>query len=144
MYNHFLGLFRLSPYCMRTKRGRRRTCVWGYCRETHDRQCCGTHYIHVYREVPFTYIHTYIQVLFNRQPSLHKMSIMAHRVKVFPWRTFRFKVFFTYIHTYIYTYIHTEHTYIHTYIHTDSTGFLYFHSHTYIHTFTYIHAHMLS
>jgi DNA-directed RNA polymerase III subunit RPC1 len=29
-------------------------------------------------------------VLFNRQPSLHKMSIMAHRVKVFPWRTFRF------------------------------------------------------
>lgn len=29
-------------------------------------------------------------VLFNRQPSLHKMSIMAHRVRVFPWRTFRF------------------------------------------------------
>jgi DNA-directed RNA polymerase III subunit RPC1 len=29
-------------------------------------------------------------VLFNRQPSLHKMSIMAHRVKVLPWRTFRF------------------------------------------------------
>jgi DNA-directed RNA polymerase III subunit RPC1 len=29
-------------------------------------------------------------VLFNRQPSLHKMSIMAHRAKVFPWRTFRF------------------------------------------------------
>jgi DNA-directed RNA polymerase III subunit RPC1 len=29
-------------------------------------------------------------VLFNRQPSLHKMSIMAHRVKVQPWRTFRF------------------------------------------------------
>lgn len=29
-------------------------------------------------------------VLFNRQPSLHKMSIMCHRVKVFPWRTFRF------------------------------------------------------
>jgi len=29
-------------------------------------------------------------VLFNRQPSLHKMSIMAHRVKVYPWRTFRF------------------------------------------------------
>jgi DNA-directed RNA polymerase III subunit RPC1 len=29
-------------------------------------------------------------VLFNRQPSLHKMSIMAHRVKVMPWRTFRF------------------------------------------------------
>jgi DNA-directed RNA polymerase III subunit RPC1 len=29
-------------------------------------------------------------VLFNRQPSLHKMSIMSHRVKVRPWRTFRF------------------------------------------------------
>ena len=29
-------------------------------------------------------------VLFNRQPSLHKMSIMSHRVKVLPWRTFRF------------------------------------------------------
>ncbi len=28
--------------------------------------------------------------LFNRQPSLHKMSIMAHLVKVLPWRTFRF------------------------------------------------------
>ena len=29
-------------------------------------------------------------VLFNRQPSLHKMSIMSHEVKVRPWRTFRF------------------------------------------------------
>jgi DNA-directed RNA polymerase III subunit RPC1 len=29
-------------------------------------------------------------VLFNRQPSLHKLSIMSHRVKVMPWRTFRF------------------------------------------------------
>ena len=29
-------------------------------------------------------------VLFNRQPSLHKLSIMAHFVKVRPWRTFRF------------------------------------------------------
>jgi DNA-directed RNA polymerase subunit A' len=28
-------------------------------------------------------------VLFNRQPSLHRMSIMAHRVKVLPYRTFR-------------------------------------------------------
>ena len=28
-------------------------------------------------------------VLFNRQPSLHKLSILAHRVKVRPWRTFR-------------------------------------------------------
>eukprot|EP00921_Rhytidocystis_pertsovi_P023540 GHVQ01037648.1.p1 GENE.GHVQ01037648.1~~GHVQ01037648.1.p1 ORF type:complete len:1582 (+),score=151.70 GHVQ01037648.1:212-4957(+) len=29
-------------------------------------------------------------VLFNRQPSLHRMSIMAHRARVMPWRTFRF------------------------------------------------------
>jgi len=28
-------------------------------------------------------------VLFNRQPSLHRMSIMAHRVKVLPFKTFR-------------------------------------------------------
>ena len=28
-------------------------------------------------------------VLFNRQPSLHRMSIMAHRVKVLPHKTFR-------------------------------------------------------
>ena len=29
-------------------------------------------------------------VLFNRQPSLHKVSIMAHKAKVMEWRTFRF------------------------------------------------------
>ncbi|MEM4289315.1 MAG: DNA-directed RNA polymerase subunit A' [Nitrososphaerota archaeon] len=28
-------------------------------------------------------------VLFNRQPSLHRVSIMAHRVKVLPYKTFR-------------------------------------------------------
>ncbi len=28
-------------------------------------------------------------VLFNRQPSLHRMSLMGHRVKVMPWKTFR-------------------------------------------------------
>ena len=28
-------------------------------------------------------------VLFNRQPSLHKMSIMGHRVRVLDWSTFR-------------------------------------------------------
>ena len=28
-------------------------------------------------------------VLFNRQPSLHRMSIMCHRVKVMPFKTFR-------------------------------------------------------
>ena len=27
--------------------------------------------------------------LFNRQPSLHRMSIMAHKIKVMPYRTFR-------------------------------------------------------
>jgi DNA-directed RNA polymerase III subunit RPC1 len=29
-------------------------------------------------------------VLFNRQPSLHRVSIMAHRARIMPWRTFRF------------------------------------------------------
>ena len=29
-------------------------------------------------------------VLFNRQPSLHKLSIMSHRVRVMPHKTFRF------------------------------------------------------
>jgi DNA-directed RNA polymerase II subunit RPB1 len=28
-------------------------------------------------------------VLFNRQPTLHRMSMMAHRVKVLPYNTFR-------------------------------------------------------
>ena len=31
-------------------------------------------------------------VLFNRQPSLHKMSMMCHRVKVMPFKTFRLNV----------------------------------------------------
>ena len=29
-------------------------------------------------------------LLFNRQPSLHKMSILSHRAKVMPGKTFRF------------------------------------------------------
>ncbi|KAH3759278.1 RNA polymerase III largest subunit [Pelomyxa schiedti] len=29
-------------------------------------------------------------VLFNRQPSLHKISIMCHKARILPWRTFRF------------------------------------------------------
>lgn len=29
-------------------------------------------------------------ILFNRQPSLHRISIMAFRVHVMPWRTLRF------------------------------------------------------
>lgn len=28
-------------------------------------------------------------VLFNRQPSLHRMSMMCHRARVMPWQTFR-------------------------------------------------------
>jgi DNA-directed RNA polymerase II subunit RPB1 len=28
-------------------------------------------------------------IIFNRQPSLHKMSMMGHRVKVMPYSTFR-------------------------------------------------------
>ncbi|HDO19503.1 MAG TPA: DNA-directed RNA polymerase subunit A', partial [Thermoplasmatales archaeon] len=31
-------------------------------------------------------------VLFNRQPSLHRMSMMAHKVKVVPYKTFRFNL----------------------------------------------------
>ena len=31
-------------------------------------------------------------VLFNRQPSLHRMSMMAHKVRVMPGRTFRFNL----------------------------------------------------
>ena len=31
-------------------------------------------------------------VLFNRQPSLHRMSMMGHLVKVMPYRTFRFNL----------------------------------------------------
>jgi len=30
--------------------------------------------------------------LFNRQPSLHRMSMMAHRIKVVPGKTFRFNI----------------------------------------------------
>lgn len=29
-------------------------------------------------------------VLFNRQPSLHRLSIMSHRAKIMPWKTLRF------------------------------------------------------
>jgi DNA-directed RNA polymerase II subunit RPB1 len=34
-------------------------------------------------------------VLFNRQPSLHKMSMMCHRAKVMPYKTFRLNVLVT-------------------------------------------------
>jgi hypothetical protein len=42
-----------------------------------------------YGDIVERHMHDGDVVLFNRQPSLHKMSIMAHHVKVFPWRTFR-------------------------------------------------------
>jgi DNA-directed RNA polymerase beta' subunit len=32
-------------------------------------------------------------VLFNRQPSLHRMSMMGHRVVVLPYNTFRLNTF---------------------------------------------------
>ena len=31
-------------------------------------------------------------VLFNRQPSLHKMSMMAHKIRIMPYKTFRLNV----------------------------------------------------
>ena len=34
-------------------------------------------------------------VVFNRQPTLHKMSMMGHRVKVLPWSTFRMNLRYT-------------------------------------------------
>ena len=34
-------------------------------------------------------------VLFNRQPSLHRMSMMAHKVRVMPYRTFRLNLVVT-------------------------------------------------
>jgi DNA-directed RNA polymerase II subunit RPB1 len=34
-------------------------------------------------------------VLFNRQPTLHKMSMMAHKIKVLPYNTFRLNIMVT-------------------------------------------------
>jgi DNA-directed RNA polymerase beta' subunit len=34
-------------------------------------------------------------LLFNRQPTLHKMSMMGHRIKVLPYKTFRLNVLVT-------------------------------------------------
>lgn len=42
-----------------------------------------------YGDVVERYLEDGDVVLFNRQPSLHKLSIMCHLVKVRPWRTFR-------------------------------------------------------
>ena len=43
-----------------------------------------------YGDVVERHLHDGDVLLFNRQPSLHKMSIMAHRARVMPWRTLRF------------------------------------------------------
>ena len=34
-------------------------------------------------------------IVFNRQPTLHKMSMMCHKVKVLPWSTFRMNLRYT-------------------------------------------------
>jgi DNA-directed RNA polymerase II subunit RPB1 len=34
-------------------------------------------------------------ILFNRQPTLHRMSMMGHRVRVLPYNTFRLNVIVT-------------------------------------------------
>ncbi|OTF78494.1 hypothetical protein BLA29_014113, partial [Euroglyphus maynei] len=31
-------------------------------------------------------------IVFNRQPTLHKMSMMGHKIRVLPWSTFRFNL----------------------------------------------------
>ena len=41
-------------------------------------------------EVVERHMHDGDPVLFNRQPSLHKMSIMSHRARIMPYRTLRF------------------------------------------------------
>ncbi len=41
-------------------------------------------------DIVYTHLKDGDLVLFNRQPSLHKLSIMCHRAKILPHRTFRF------------------------------------------------------
>ena len=36
-------------------------------------------------------------VVFNRQPTLHKMSMMCHQVKILPWSTFRMNLRYGFI-----------------------------------------------
>ena len=45
-----------------------------------------------YGDVVYRHIQDDDYVLFNRQPSLHKMSMMCHRAKVMPYKTFRLNV----------------------------------------------------
>ena len=43
-----------------------------------------------YGDVVMRHLNNTDVVLFNRQPSLHRQSMMAHQVKVMTWKTFRF------------------------------------------------------
>ena len=55
------------------------------------------HIYFIYTHNMHVYTHTQVErhiidddlVIFNRQPTLHKMSMMGHRVKILPWSTFR-------------------------------------------------------
>ena len=48
-----------------------------------------------YGDVVYRHLQDDDYVLFNRQPSLHKMSMMAHRAKIMPYKTFRLNVLVT-------------------------------------------------
>ncbi|GAV71386.1 RNA_pol_Rpb1_2 domain-containing protein/RNA_pol_Rpb1_3 domain-containing protein/RNA_pol_Rpb1_1 domain-containing protein/RNA_pol_Rpb1_5 domain-containing protein/RNA_pol_Rpb1_4 domain-containing protein, partial [Cephalotus follicularis] len=55
----------------------------------------GQYRKHIAEELKFgVIVHRHLEdgdaVLFNRQPSLHRMSIMCHRARIMPWRTLRF------------------------------------------------------
>lgn len=45
-----------------------------------------------YGDIVYRYLKDDDYVLFNRQPSLHKMSMMCHKAKVMPYKTFRLNV----------------------------------------------------
>jgi DNA-directed RNA polymerase II subunit RPB1 len=56
------------------------------------RSCCFCK-VYVLTHFGFSQVERHLNdgdfVLFNRQPSLHKMSIMGHRIKIMPYSTFR-------------------------------------------------------
>ncbi|KAJ1365444.1 DNA-directed RNA polymerase [Parelaphostrongylus tenuis] len=53
-----------------------------------NRETCASHL--KYGDIVERHLDDGDIVLFNRQPSLHKVSIMSHRAKIMPGRTFRF------------------------------------------------------
>ena len=69
-----------ANYCIRED-GRRVKVTWMNCEELADTIQIGWIVERQLRDGDV--------VLFNRQPSLHKMSIMAHKIKVMPGKTFR-------------------------------------------------------